>query len=40
MKQSGSDVHVFKLASEYVEDVLNTDFNRAGLNEYAKYAPT
>jgi len=26
MKQSGSDVHVFKLASEHVENILNTDF--------------
>jgi len=27
MKQSGSDVHVFQLALEHVEDILKTDFN-------------
>jgi len=26
MKQSGSDVHVFKLAFEHVEEILNIDF--------------
>jgi len=26
MKQSGSDVHVFKLAFEHVENILNTNF--------------
>jgi len=26
MKQSDSDVHVFKLAFEHVKDILNTDF--------------
>jgi len=26
MKQSGSVIHVFKLAVEHAEDILNTDF--------------
>jgi len=35
MKRSGSGVHVFQLAFEHMEDILNTDFKYVCLVAYS-----